>query len=163
VTAGSFELRGFSSLAAAYADGAGGFTVAVNGATDGMSSAPIVAHFTPAGGSPEGLQVVLPDEKSAVFERVPKTAARPGRDKAALFLVSGAPSDMTATGTRLRAYAWNGIGTYVNQALANETKAPRTFNDSLLVFGCGGAVLYAIDGIDGTHALELVLVKQSGS
>jgi hypothetical protein len=151
-SAGGFEVRS-TSLAAAYADGSGGFTVATNTGSDGTSMAPIIAHFGPAGGSPDGTSVVAADESKAAFVAAPKTAPRPSHDRAAIFLVEGTASDSTVTGKRLRAYAWNGIG--------SDTRNPRKFTDSLLVFGCGGAILYAIDPIDGTHALELVLVKEA--
>jgi hypothetical protein len=105
--------------------------------------------------------VVAADESKAAFVAAPKTAPRPSHDRAAIFLVEGTASDSTVTGKRLRAYAWNGIGSGVPRVIATDTRNPRKFTDSLLVFGCGGAILCAIDPIDGTHALELVLVKEA--
>jgi hypothetical protein len=159
-SAGGFEVRS-TGISAAYADGSGGFTVATNSGTDGSTSSPIIAHFGPAGGSPDGTSVVAADESSAAFVAAPKTAPRPNHDRAALFLVEGTASDSTVTGKRLRAYAWNGVGSGVPRVIATDTRNPRKFSDSLLVFGCGGAILYAIDPIDGTHALELVVVKEA--
>ncbi|MGZ3452279.1 MAG: hypothetical protein ACXVEF_21905 [Polyangiales bacterium] len=159
-SAGGYEVRSFSGVTG-YADGSGGFTVATNNGTDGMTSAPILAHFGPTGGMPEGTPVVAADESTATFVSAPKTAPRLNRDRAAIFLVLGTPSDSSVTGKRLRAYAWNGIGSGVPKPLATDTRNPRKFADSLLVFGCGGAILYAIDPIDGTHALELVIVKEA--
>ncbi len=157
ITAGSYEVRDFGSIR--YVDGAGGFTLGSNGATDGVTNAPIIAHAGAKGDAPEAVAVISSDESSASFAAWPKTAARPGRDKAAIFVVAAQPTD--GSGTRLRAYAWNGVGSGVPKLLANESRAPRAWSDSVLVNGCGGAILYAVDPADGSHALELVLVKEA--
>lgn len=162
VNAGSFELRGFDA-SVAYADGAGGFTVATNSATDGAGAAPIIAHFGASGGTPEAFAVISSDEASASFVNWPRTLARPGRDRASLFVVSARPSDMSVSGSRLRAYAWNGVGVNVPKLLASESRAPRAFGDGLTVFGCGGAILYAVDPSDGSHAAELVIVREASA
>jgi len=158
VTAGSYEVRAFSDFYP-YADGAGGFTMAANSATDGTNNAPIIAHSMD-GVSVEASAVIASDESSARFVNVPRTAPRAGRDRSAIFVVSARPSDTTVSGSRLRAYAYNGVGSGVPYLLANETRAPRTFGDGMLTFGCGGAILYAADPDDGSHTLNLVLVKE---
>jgi hypothetical protein len=158
VTAGSYELRAFSDFYP-YADGSGGFTVGANSATDGSSTTPIIAHSNNAE-TIEATAVISSDEKSASFVNVPRGGPRAGRDRAALFVVAARPSDTTVTTNRLRAYAYNGVGSGVPRLLANETRAPRTFGDGMLIFGCGGAILYAEDPADGSHTLQLVVVKE---
>jgi hypothetical protein len=100
------------------------------------------------------------DEKSASFANVPRAAPRLNRDRSAVYVVSAALADTSATGNRLRAYAFNGVGGTVPKILANESRAPRAFTDGALSYGCGGAILYAIDPVDGSHALEVVFVKE---
>lgn len=159
VTAGSFELRTFAGFFP-YADGAGGFSVGAAAATNGTEAAPIIAHSNAPGGMTEAASVISSDEASASFVSVPRNAPRPGRDRAALYVVSAKPTD---PGSRLRAYAYNGVSGASPKVLANETRAPRTFGDGTLIFGCGGAILYAADPVDGSHTLELVIVRESGS
>ena len=153
------EMRGYSYVGA-YADGSGGFTVAVPDAFDGSTRVPLLAHASAAGGALEVQRVVLSDEKDASFSNVPRFAPRDGADKSAIFTVT---ATLTATGPanhKLRAYAWNGVGSVVPQLLAKEERVSRTFSEGLLTYGCGGAILYAVDPIsDGSHALELVLVQ----
>jgi len=158
ITASSFELRSFSDFYP-YADGSGEFTVGANSATDGSTSTPIIAH-SKDGELLKGVAVIADDEKSATFVNVPRTPARPGRDRSAIYVVAARPSDTTITTNRLRAYAYNNVD-QAARLLANETRAPRTFGDGMLVFGCGGAVLYAEDPADGSHALQLVVVRES--
>jgi hypothetical protein len=159
MAAGAFEMRTFGELYP-YVDGAGGFSVGVGAATDGSTSAPMLAHSNAGGVTIEAATVLATDEKSASFVNVPRTAPRPDRDKSAMFVLAAKPSDTTS---RLRAYAYNGIGGRVPQVLANETRAPRSFADGMLLFGCGGAILYAADAMDGSHTLELVLVKEAAA
>lgn len=155
VTAGSFELRTFGEIYP-YVDGAAGFTVGVGAATDGTTSAPILAHSNAAAVTIEGSSVISSDERSASFVNVPRSAPRPGRDRSAIYVLASRPTDAM---TRLRAYAYNGTGGAVPYVLANETRAPRSFADGMLLFGCGGAILYAAD-VDASHTLELVLVRE---
>jgi len=167
ITAGSFELRGFGD-SYPYALGSGGFTVGVNNATDGSSTSPIIAYIGAAGGSPEAGPAMSSDEKSAFFANFPRTQPRMNRDRSAIFVVNATLNDSTAPGSRLRAYAFNGVGGTVPKILANESRAPRYFPTSsdpttgagALSYGCGGAILYAVDPVDGSHALELVLVDE---
>ncbi|MBI2395426.1 MAG: hypothetical protein HYV09_38005 [Deltaproteobacteria bacterium] len=160
VTAGAFEMRGFGSPMYPYALGSGGFTIGVNSATDGSSSSPIIAYATAAGGSPEAGSAMSSDESNAFFVNYPRTSPRPGRDRSAIYVVSAKLADTSATGNRLRAYAFNGVGGTVPKILAGESRAPRSFSDGSLSFGCGGAILFAVDPTDGSHALELVFVKE---
>ena len=153
------EMRGFSFVSA-YADGAGGFTVAVPDAFDGGLRVPMLAHASASGGALEVQRVVLSDETSASFSNIPRFTPRPGLDKSTIFTVTANISAPGAANHKLRAYAWNGIGSVVPQLLAHEDRVPRTFTEGLLTFGCGGAILYAVDPItDGSHGLELVLVQ----
>jgi hypothetical protein len=143
-----------------YVDGAGGFTVAVNDAVDGPNSVPLLAHDFGAGASPNVLRVISTDESSAAFSNVPGVAPRAtGQDRSAIYLVSAQPTG-GGGGNRLRAYAFNGQGTgVVQKQLANETRSPKSFGQSVLATGCGGAIVYAVDPADGSHAAELVLVQ----
>lgn len=160
VTAGSYELRGFGS-SFPYALGSGGFAIGVNDATDGTNPAsPIIAYVSAAGGSPESAPAISSDEKSASFVNVPRVAPRLNRDRSAIYVVSAPLTDPAAAGNRLRAYAFNGVGTTVPKVLANESRAPRAFGDGLVTYGCGGAILYAVDPVDGSHGLEVVFVKE---
>ncbi len=150
-----------SSAIGAYVDGAGGFSVASNDANDGNSTIPLLAHDFGNGTAPAIVQVISGDESNASFAAVPAGAPRPGGlDKSAIFLVMATPTGSTTPGRRLRAYAYNGQGTAVVQKqLANETRQPRLFPQSVLNAGCGGAIAYAVDPADGSHALEVVLVQ----
>ncbi len=145
----------------AYVDGAGGFTIASNDATDGMTTIPLLAHDFGGGSAPAIVQVISADESNASFASVPTIAPRDsGQDRSAIYLVSATPTGSTGSNRRLRAYAFNGQGTAVVQKqLANETRGPRAFPQSVLSTGCGGAIAYAVDPADGSHALELVLVQ----
>jgi hypothetical protein len=160
IAAGSYELRAIGG-SSGYADGAGGFTVGTGAATDGTNAAPIIAHLNEKATTPEAVALISADETAAQFVGVP--AQPPSvRTRSAIYAVAGTPSDPATAGkSRLRAYAWNGIGGGVPKLLANESRAPRYFG--LQNFGCGGAILYAVDPLDGSHALELVLVKETGS
>lgn len=159
ITAGAFELRGFGD-SYPLALGSGAFTVGVNNATDGSSTSPIIAYVAPAGGSPEAGPAMSSDEKSAYFANVPRGAPRLNRDRSAIYVVSATLADTTAVGNRLRAYAFNGIGGTVPKILANESRSPRPFSEGAISYGCGGAILYAVDPVDGSHALEVVFVKE---
>jgi len=159
---GTAEMRSLSN-AGAYVDGAGGFTVAVNNATtDGTDTIPILMHLADDL-TPESKRVLASDEKAGTFANVPKGLYRPGRDLGAIFTVLTTPSDTTAKGKRLWAYVLSGYKPasgpepLTAKILAADTRAPRPMD--MLVFGCGGAILYAVDPVDGSHALELVLVK----
>ena len=104
--------------------------------------------------------MVLADETAATFVNSPRTQPRPGGvDKSVIFAVTATPTGGTTGGKRLRAYAWDGAGGVSPKLLANETRAPRPFAEGLGINGCGGAVLYAVDPADGSHALEMVLVQ----
>ncbi|MEO7093344.1 MAG: hypothetical protein ABI175_08845, partial [Polyangiales bacterium] len=152
------EMRDLSRVAT-YADGAGGFTVATNAFVSATTTVPVLAHASAAGGALEIQRVVLSDEKDAAFSNWPRFAPRPGADKSAIFTVTANMPGSPAT-HKLRAYAWNGIGTVVPQLLAKEDRAARTFGEGLLTYGCGGAILYAVDPVtDGSHGLELMLVQ----
>lgn len=159
ITVGSFEIRSFSDVYP-YVDGAGGFSVGAGSATNGTETAPILAHANLP--TPdmmlEASSVISTDEKSAAFVNVPRVPPRRGRDRSAIYLLNTRPSDTT---NRLRAYAFNGVGSVVLRVLANESRSPRAFGDSTIPFGCGGAILYATDPIDGSHTLELVIVRES--
>lgn len=154
------EVRTFSP-ASAYVDGAGGFSIAVNDAKEGTANVPILAHDFGKGASPNILRVMSADESSASFSAVPTIAPREsGQDRSAIYLVSAVPTGSTGGGNRLRAYAFNGQGTgVVQKQLANETRSPKVFGQSVLTTGCGGAIVYGVDPADGSHALELVLVQ----
>lgn len=145
----------------AYVDGAGGFSIASNDATDGTTTIPLLAHDFGGGSAPAIVQVISADETNASFVSVPSIAPRDGgQDRSAIFLVAATPTGSTGSNRRLRAYAFNGQGTSVVQKqLANETRGPRAFPQSVLANGCGGAIAYAVDPADGSHALELVLVQ----
>jgi hypothetical protein len=150
------------SPSGAYVDGAGGFSIASNDATDGTTTIPLLAHDFGGGSPPAIVQVISADEANASFVSVPSLAPRDGgQDRSAIFLVAATPSPAgTSPNRRLRAYAFNGQGTSVVQKqLANETRGPRSFPQSVLSTGCGGAIAYAVDPADGSHALELVLVQ----
>lgn len=159
--AGSYEVRTFSAVYP-YVDGSGGFSVGAGIATTGTENAPILAHANLPSSDlmAEASSVISTDENSATFVNVPRTAPRPGRDRSALYLLAAKPSAAT---TRLRAYAYNGVGGAAPRVLANESRAPRAFADGTVLFGCGGAILYASDPIDGSHTLELVLVRESAA
>ncbi len=159
ITAGSYEVRSFLEVYP-YADGAGGLTVGAGMATSGMENAPVLAHANAPAMDvmTEASSVISTDETSASFVNVPRTPPRPGRDRSALYLLAAKPSPTT---TRLRAYAYNGVGGAAPRVLANESRAPRAFADGTVMFGCGGAILYAADPIDGSHTLELVIVRES--
>lgn len=159
VTAGSFELRGYGD-SYPYALGSGGFTIGVNNATDGSTSSPIIAYVTAAGGSPEAGPAMSSDEKSAYFANVPRATPRLNHDRSSIYVVSAQLTDASAPGNRLRAYAFNGVGGTVPKILANESRAPRAFGDGMVTYGCGGAILYGVDPVDGSHALEIVFVKE---
>ena len=159
VDGASAAMSGFTAYSV-YADGAGELTIAVSSASDGSSSFPIIGHAPVAGGALEVQRVVLADETSASFVNAPRSLPRGGGvDKSAIFAVTATPTGGTTGGKRLRAYAWNGIGGVSPKLLANETRAPRPFAEGLLTYGCGGAILYAVDPADGSHALEMVLVQ----
>jgi hypothetical protein len=145
----------------AYVDGAGGFSIASNDATDGTTTIPLLAHDFGGGSPPAIVQVISADETNARFVSVPSNAPRDGgQDRSAIFLVAATPTGSTGSNRRLRAYAFNGQGTSVVQKqLADETRGPRAFPQSVLSTGCGGAIAYAVDPADGSHALELVLVQ----
>jgi hypothetical protein len=144
-----------------FVDGAGGFTIASNDATDGTTTIPLLAHDFGTGSPPAIVQVISADEQTANFASVPSIAPRDGgQDRSAIFLVAATPTGSTGPNRRLRAYAFNGQGTSVVQKqLANETRGPKSFPQSVLSTGCGGAIAYAVDPADGSHALELVLVQ----
>jgi hypothetical protein len=160
ITAGSYEIRSFADVYP-YVDGAGGFSVGAT-ATTGTENAPVLAHANaPATDvTVEASSVISTDEKSVAFVNVPRFAPRPGRDRSAIYLLRARPTDTTS---RLRAYAFNGIGSGVPRVLANESRAPREFADGTINFGCGGAILYAADPIDGSHTLELVIVREAAA
>jgi len=121
---------------------------------------PIVAHSSGSTSSFEIQRVVLSDESTAAFTNGPRFPPRSkDLDKSTLFLVYASVDLDGGTGHRLRAYAWNGVSGVKPQLLANETQSPRTFAEGLLTYGCGGAILYATDPTDGSHALDLVLVQ----
>jgi hypothetical protein len=153
------EMRDLSRVNA-YADGAGGFTVATNAWVSSSSSVPVLGHASASGGALEVQRVVLSDEKDASFSNFPRFPPRPGADKSAIYTVT---ANLSATGPanhKLRAYAWNGVGSVVPQLLAREERVAHTFTEGLLTFGCGGAILYAVDPVtDGSHGLEIVLVQ----
>lgn len=156
VIAGTFELRNLPGDMYPFVDGAGGFTVGANSATDGSKNAPILAHN--GGSSLESFVVVASDESGGFFANVP-SGVGDGSRKSAVYVASLQPSDTSGgPGRRLRAYTWNGIGSAVPKLLANESRSPRPLG--ALSFGCGGAILYAVDPVDGSHALELVFVRQ---
>ncbi|MBK7400708.1 MAG: hypothetical protein IPJ34_31765 [Myxococcales bacterium] len=156
VLAGTYELRNLPGDMYPYVDGAGGFTVGANSAVDGAKTAPILAHNN--AGSLEAFVVVASDESGGFFTHVP-SGVGDGTHRSAIYVASVAPTDTSGgPGRRLRAYAWNGIGSGVPKLLANESRSPRPFGG--LSFGCGGAVLYAVDPVDGSHALELVFVRE---
>lgn len=157
VTAGAFELR--SLAVTPYALGSGGFALGAGSATDGTGFAPIVAYAPAAGGSPEAASVQQSDESNASFVGYPLTPPRFNRDRSAIFVVAGKPSDTSVPGQNLRAYAWNGVGSTVPSFIANQTRMPRPFN--VLTYGCGGAILYAVDPVDGSHALEIRFVDET--
>ena len=154
------EMHGFSPFSA-YVDGAGGFTLAMNDAVDTTGKAyPLLAHLSgSATATPEVQRVVLSDELSALFANAPSRAPRPGLDKSAIFVVNASVALDGGTGHRLRAYAYDGAGAVKPQLLANENQSPRAFGQGLLTYGCGGAILYATDPLDGSHGLQLVLVQ----
>lgn len=153
LTAGSLELRGFGEYP--FVDGAGGFSVGAASATDGTTSAPVLAHSNFAGVSVDSASVIATGETSASFVNVPRGYS--GQGRSAIYVVEARPSPTTM---RLRAYAYNGVGIGVPQVLADVARAPRYFSSSgLLLFDCGGAVLYAADAMDGSYTLELVLVR----
>ncbi len=154
----SAEMRGLSYVGA-YLDGTGSFTVAIPDAVDGGSRVALLAHATSTGGALDVQRVQLSDETGASFANVPRFPARLGGvDKSAIFTVLATPSG-AGTGKRLRAYAWNGVGSVTPRLLANETRSAHPFGEGLLTYGCGGAILYAVDPADGSHGLEMVLVQ----
>lgn len=159
LTAGAYELRGFPGGTYPYALGSGGFAVGADNATDGTNASPIIAYVSPSGGSPESAPAMSSDESRARFVNVPRTPPRLDRDRSAIYVASGDLAS-PSSGTRLRAYAWNGVGPTVPKILEGASRAPRTLADGLLTYGCGGAILYAVDPTDGSHALELVFVKE---
>ena len=157
------ELR-TASPKIAYVDGSGGLTIGADNATiSGTDTVPLLVHVNikPTGEIvKEARKVQAADEKSASFVLAPPRAARSGLDKGALVVVSSVPSDPAAKGNKLTAYAWSGFDTtetVTTQILANETRVPRAMD--LMVIGCGGAVLYAVDPDPIAHGLELVLVQ----
>ncbi|MFI5303060.1 MAG: hypothetical protein ACHREM_33640, partial [Polyangiales bacterium] len=149
-------LEGFD-VSSAYADGAGGFTITADHATDGTTSAQLLVHGSAAPGPIDTIRILGADETSASYVSVPSTSPRASLDKSALYVVETTPTP--GPGNRLYVYAWNGTATHATKLLANESRAPRAFATSGLTFGCGGAVLYAEDPADGTHGLQLVLAQ----
>lgn len=149
-------LEGFD-VSSTYADGAGGFTLTADHATDGVSVVQLLVHASATAAAFDTIRVLGSDETSASYVSVPATPPRASLDNSAVYLVETTPTP--GPGNRLYVYAWNGAPTFATKLLANESRAPRAFPTSAVSFGCGGAILYAEDPADGTHGLQLVLAQ----